>query len=64
LCKELQGVVLPILVEAVEDRIDHSVNALKIGEDHHRPSSTAHLDEAALDGVGGTLSFPQMFGEV
>src|SRR2546422_10873498 len=63
LCKKLEGAVLPILVEAAKDRIDDSIDALDIGEDHHGARAPADFHEAALDGIGGAQLLPEVPGK-
>jgi hypothetical protein len=57
LCKKAEGTVPPfvLLVVTIEDGIDDPVHAGDVHQANHRPSSSAHLDKAALDHVGGTL---------
>jgi hypothetical protein len=46
-------VVFPVLVEAAENGINNSLHAFDIAEHHHGARAATHLDEAALDDVGG-----------
>jgi len=54
---------MPAFIKAIENGIDDPVEAPNVGEDHHRPGTTALFYEPTLDGVGGAQSLPQVIGE-
>ncbi len=41
LCKNLEGVIFPLQVEAVEDRVDDAVHAFDIHKADHRPGAAS-----------------------
>ena len=51
LCKNLEGAIFPLQVEAVEDGIDNAVHAFDIHKADHWPGAAPHLHEQALDNV-------------
>jgi hypothetical protein len=57
---KFEGVVLPVLVEATENRMHDWVDAFHVGEHYHRSRSSPDFHEAALDDVvGGAWLAPQ-----
>src|SRR5579875_3454433 len=66
LCKKAEGTVPPFVffVVTIEDGIDDSIHARDVHEANHRASSSAHLDKASLDHVGGAQLAPERPGEV
>ena len=50
LCKNLEGAIFPLQVEAMKDRVDNAVHAFDIHKADHRPSPD--LDEQAFDNYG------------
>jgi len=64
LCKKIEGVVLPLLIEAMKNRIDDSLHAGYVYEQHHGPGAPPNFHEATLDGVGGAQLAPQRLREV
>src|SRR5579875_1979053 len=66
LCKKAEGTVPPFVffILTIEDGIDDSIHARDVHEANHRASSSAHLDKASLDHVGGAQLAPERPGEV
>ena len=51
LCKNLEGAIFPLQVEAMKDRVDNAVHAFDIHKADHRPGPSPDLDEQAFDDV-------------
>ena len=64
LCKKVEGAVFPLWVVAVKDQINDPIYAPDIDETDHGSSAATHLDEAALDVIGGPQLSPQVPGEL
>src|ERR1700691_5494373 len=64
LCKKAEGVVLPLLIEPLKNRIDDSLHAGHIHEQDHGPGAPANFHEATLDGIGGAQLAPQRLREI
>src|SRR5487761_749635 len=64
LCKKSEGAVLPLLVESVKNRIDDSLHAGHIHEQHHGPGTSSDFHEAAFDRIGGAQFAPQRLREI
>ena len=64
LCKKAEGVVLPLLIELLKNRIDDSLHAGHIHEQDHGPGAPPNFHEATLDGVGGAQLAPQRLREI
>src|SRR6266699_5631477 len=64
LCKKSEGAVLPLLIEPLKNRIDDSLHAGHIHEQHHWPGAPPDFHEATLDGIGGAQLAPQRLREV
>ena len=62
MCKNSEGAGFPFQVEAVEDRIDDSVDTGYVDKAYHGAGTASDFDEAALDDVGGAQLSPQMAG--
>jgi hypothetical protein len=61
-CKKFEGVVFPLLVEAIENGKDDAVDAFDIDKSHHGPGSPTHFDKAALNNIRRSDLFPKGFG--
>src|SRR6266571_674014 len=64
LCKKSEGAVLPLLIEPLKNRIDDSLHAGHIHEQHHGPGAPADFHEASFDGIGGAQLAPQRLREI
>src|SRR2546428_9934300 len=64
LCKKSEGAVLPLLIESLKNRIDDSLHAGHIHEQHHGPGAPADFHEASFDGIGGAQLAPQRLREI
>ena len=53
LCKYAEGAGFTFQVEALEDGIDDAVHAFNVDKANHGTSPATHLDETALDDIGG-----------
>src|SRR5580704_2400483 len=62
-CKRAEGVIFPVLVEAMEDGEDDAFHAGQVDEADHRSSSPSDFDEASFDDVGGAELASQRQGE-
>src|SRR6266478_1126047 len=63
-CKKSEGTVLPLLIEPLKNRIDDSLHAGHIHEQHHGPGAPADFHEASFDGIGGAQLAPQRLREI
>jgi hypothetical protein len=64
LCKNAEGAVLPFQVEALEDGVDDSVDAVDIHKADHGPRPSSHLHETTLDDIRRAQFLPQMSRKV
>src|SRR6266568_9668063 len=64
LCKKSEGTVLPLLIEPLKNRIDDSLHAGHIHEQHHGPGAPADFHEASFDGIGRAQLAPQRLREI
>jgi hypothetical protein len=60
LCKNAEGAGFPFQVKALEDGVEDTIHALEVDKAHHGPGAAAHLDEAALNNIGGAQLLPPM----
>src|SRR5271166_2860018 len=60
LCKNAEGAGFPFQVEALEDGVNDAIHTFDVHKAHHGTRPATHLDETALDDIGGTQLSPQV----
>ena len=62
-CKNVEGVISPVFIEAVKDRENNPIHALQVDKANHGSRPSPHFDKAALNHVGRPQAAPQRLGK-